>query len=205
MRFRLIPRDEGFFPLFDQSAAVVGEVAVLLESLLDGLPASLSVVDQIEALERRGDEVTAALMTRTNGAIITPFDREDIHGLAAQLDDVVDDMRHTADLVRLHRVDSPIPEVKELATVLGHAAEATVRLIAKLAQLRDINVEVSRVYALENEGDQVFRTAVAHLFSGEYDAFVVLKWKDIVEGLERSLNGLEQVAHLVESIAVKHS
>jgi uncharacterized protein len=205
MRFRLIPRDEGFYPLFNQSAAVVADAAPLLEELLGGLPATGTTVDRVVELERKGDEITRELIARTDKAIITPFDREDIHALASQLDDVMDDMRAAADLVQMHQVEAPLPEVKELATTITRAAEVNLRLIGKLSRLRDLKEDVDRVYDLESEGDALFRRTMAHLFSGEFPALTVLKWKDVVEELERTLNGLENVAHLVEAIALKHS
>ncbi|HEX9260250.1 MAG TPA: DUF47 family protein [Acidimicrobiales bacterium] len=205
MRFRLIPRDEGFFPLFSEAATVTATAATRLEQLLGGLPADDAGVDEVDELERKGDVITRTILDRLDHAIITPFDREDIHALTGHLDDALDDIRAAADLLRLHNIDTPMPEIKELAALLGRAAATTQQLIGKLSRLRDLQADIDEVYRIESEGDAAYRNAVAHLFSGEFDAFQVLKWKDVVEALERALNGLESVAHAVAAIVLKHA
>ncbi len=142
VRFRLVPRDEGFFPLFNEAAENVAECARRLRDLLDhfAVDAPLEadgrdlekLVTLIGDCERRGDELTRTILSRLNSSFVTPFDREDIHALTEELDDVVDEMQAAADLLVLHRVEKPLPEVRDLADVLVKAAEASVALIAKL-------------------------------------------------------------------------
>src|SRR5436190_17331494 len=101
MRFRLIPTDDTFFRLFDESAANVASCARALQALasnLDNLPAHLSIV---QAFEAKGDEFTRTILRRLNTTFVTPFDREDIHALAEELDDVVDDMWAVAALLNV--------------------------------------------------------------------------------------------------------
>jgi uncharacterized protein Yka (UPF0111/DUF47 family) len=85
------------------------------------------------------------------------------------------------------------------------AAEANVALIGKLSKLRGIESELQVVDQLESEADRIYRRSVAHLFSGDFNAFDVLRWKDIVEAIEESVNGLEKIGDIVEGIALKHS
>jgi predicted phosphate transport protein (TIGR00153 family) len=155
--------------------------------------------------ERRGDEVTATILRRLDQSFVAPFDREDIHALTEQMDDVVDDIQAVSELLLLHDVDEPLEEVRELADVLVKAAEANVALIGKLSKLRGIESELQAVDRLESEADRIYRRSVAHLFSGDFNAFDVLRWKDIVEAIEESVNGLEKIGDIVEGIALKHS
>jgi uncharacterized protein len=205
VRFRLVPRDEGFFPLFDQAADNLAEGARLLRDLLDDFEDVHAKHARIEECERRGDAVTGTILRRLNQSFVAPFDREDIHALAEQMDDVVDDIQAVSELLLLHDVDEPLDEIRELGDVLVKAAEANVALIGKLSKLRGIDAELQAVDRLESEADRIYRRSVAHLFSGDFNAFDVLRWKDIVEAIEESINGLEKISDVVEGIALKHS
>ena len=205
MRFRLVPRDDGFFPLFDQAAANLAEGARLLRDLLHQFEDVHAKHASINACEQVGDELTRTILRRLNQSFVAPFDREDIHALTEQIDDVVDDIQAVSDLLLLHDVDEPLSEVRELADVLVKAADANVALLGKLSKLRGIESELEAIDRLESEADRIYRRSVAHLFSGDFNAFDVLRWKDIVEAIEDSVNGLENISDIVEGIALKHS
>lgn len=205
MRFRLVPTDEKFFELFNQSAANVARCARALQALLadmDDLPARTAVV---MASEREGDELTRTILRRLNSTFVTPFDREDIHALAEELDDVVDDMWAVADLLNIMPVAHVLPELKEQADLLVQMADATVSLMGKLERMDGVRADLDRIDGLESEGDAIYRRALAHLFSGEFRALDVLKWKDIIEAMEAALNTVEDISDVVESIVLKHA
>ncbi len=205
MRFRLIPRDEGFYKIFSDAAENANSGADQLADLLRKLTDVDVRVEQIVAVERRGDQFTRDIMARLDKAIVTPFDREDIHALAERLDAVVDHIRSAAELVRLHHVEEPLGSTIQLSGLVARATEANVRLFKKLPKLRDLQVELDEIDAIEHEGDDVYRQGLAHLYSGDFKAFAVLRWQDIVGELEKALNGIEAVSDLVASIAVKHA
>lgn len=205
MRFRLVPRDESFYVLFNEAAENLAESARLLRDLLDD-PSNAEVkVAAINACERRGDELTRTVLRRLNASFVTPFDREDIHALTEEIDDVVDDIHAAADLLVLHGVDEALPEMRDIARILVRAAETNVQLISKLPSLRNVEGDLEEIDRLESEADHVYRRSVARLFSGEYKAFAVLKWKDVVEALEGSVNAIENISDIVESIVLKHA
>jgi predicted phosphate transport protein (TIGR00153 family) len=205
VRFRLVPRDESFFPLFDDAAHNVAECARRLRDLLVDLPNVADKRELVAECERRGDELTRSILRRLNSSFVTPFDREDIHALTEQLDDVVDEMQAAADLLALHRVTNILPEMHEMADVLVRAGEANVALISKLPKLKNLDDDLEAIDQLESEADHIYRKSVARLFSGEYDAFDVLKLKDVIEAIEESVNAIENISDIVESIALKHS
>lgn len=210
MRFRLIPRDESFYPLFNEAAENVAECARRLRELLEDFPdGDQQPIDdkvaRVTDCERLGDEITRKILRRLNSSFVTPFDREDIHALTEELDDVVDEMQAAADLLVLHNVEKALPEVKELGDILVEAAETNVILIRKLPKLRGLEEELEAIDQLESAADKAYRRSVAHLFSGEYKAFNVLKWKDVVEAIEASVNAIENISDIVESIALKHA
>jgi predicted phosphate transport protein (TIGR00153 family) len=204
-RFRLVPTDEGFFELFEAAASNARDCADELNKLTTSLSGLDEHYDEIKGFERRGDEITRDLLTRLDASFITPYDREDIHALAEELDDVVDDMFSAASLIHLVRVDTVLPELAELGDVLVSMAEEMVALIGCLRGGESARHRLERIERLEREGDFIFRRGMGRLFSGDYDALEVIKWKDIVEAMERSLNAIEDVSDVVESILVKNS
>jgi predicted phosphate transport protein (TIGR00153 family) len=203
MRFRLIPTDDKFFELFNQAAANTAECARALQRLFDDLAELPAHRAAVMACERRGDELTHTILTRLNSTFVTPFDREDIHALAEEMDDVVDDMMQVAALLELVHVEYILPELKEQADVLVQTADATVALLDRLEPMKGVRPHLDDIDRLETEGDAIYRRAVGHLFSGEYSALDVLKWKDIVEAMEAAINTLEDISDVVESIVLK--
>ena len=204
MRFRLVPRDESFYPLFDDAAANIAEAAGLLRTLIGGADRP-ATVESIRACEQHGDDVTRQILERLYASFVTPFDREDIHTLAEWLDDVVDDIHGAADLMQLHHVEKPLPELAQLADLLVEAAAANVELFKRLPSMKDMDPILQQIGKLESQADGVYRKSVAHLFSGEFDAFDVLKSKDIIEAVEQAVNMIEKVSDSVESILLKHA
>lgn len=204
MRFRLLPTDDRFFDLFNDAATNAAECAKNLRDLIADDSGGRSN-DGVVACEHRGDELTHEILQRLNTSFITPFDREDIHALAEELDDVVDDMLAVAARLRLTVHGPAIPELKQQADILVMMADETVALISRLSSMRQADEHLAAIDSLESEGDGVYRQALGRLFSGEYDALDVLRWKDIVEAMEAALNTIEDVSNVVESIVLKHA
>ncbi len=205
MRFRLIPHDEGFYDLFSKSAVNIDQGARLLAELLPDLGDIPNRVERLVAIERHGDVLTHDILRRLDKAIVTPFDREDIHALAERLDDIADHIRAIGELVQLHNVDSPLEVTIEQSKLLVQASDANVRMIGKLNRLRGLQAEIDEIDVIETEGDGLYRRGLAQLYSGEFKAFAVLRWQDIVKELENALDGFEEVSKLVATIAVKHA
>jgi predicted phosphate transport protein (TIGR00153 family) len=205
MRFRLVPVDESFFRLFSDSAENGAEAARRLRDLVNNIDAVDEHYSKVVACERKGDEVAGAILRRLDTSFVTPFDREDIHALAEELDDVVDDILAVANLLRLVGVQQIIPEMKEQAELLVEMAEQTVGLMSKLERMKEIRPHLDAVDRLESEGDAIYQRTIARLFSGEFEALEVLRWKDIIQAMETTLNAIEDVSDIVESIVLKHA
>lgn len=205
MRFRLVPRDEGFFPLFDQAAENVAECARRLRKAMRDLTDVEEQRDQVAQCEKRGDVITATIFQRLAQSFVTPFDREDIHALAEELDDVVDDIQTVSELLVVLPVSTPLPELSEQVDLLVSAAEETELLVRRLESMKEVGPHLDAIDRLETEGDTVYRTILGHLYSGNVDALEVLRWKGIVEALEGALNTIEDISDVVESIVLKHA
>ena len=205
LRLRLIPRDEGFFELFTRLAAKVREGAVVYEDMVSSFSDLPTKAAQMKQLEHEGDEVTHEIMRRLNTVFVTPFDHDDIHKLASELDDVLDHIEAAADLLVLHKIEQPLPDMKAQAEVLVQAADATLAALEKLPRYRELDEYWVTVDRLENEGDRIYRQAVADLFSGEHRAMDVLRLRDVIDEPEKAIDKLEDVSDLLEAIALKNA
>lgn len=206
MRLRLTPKETGFYDLFAKAANNLVVGAGLLTELLGADKAGRTVIaEQMRDTEHIGDEVTHAIFRQLNSSFITPFDRADIYQLAARLDDVMDAMEAAVDLAALYQVEVLPAGVADQVDVLVRAADLTAEAMPRLRTMKDLTEYWIEINRLENQGDQVYRKLLAHLFSGEYDAITVMKLREIVESLEAAADGFEHVANTIETIAVKES
>jgi hypothetical protein len=204
-RFRLVPTDEGFFDLFVAAASNARECADELDKMIASFSEVEAHYEKIKTFERRGDELTVELLRRLDASFVTPYDREDIHALTEELDDVVDEMFSAASLIALVQLETTLPEVAEIAEVLVAMTDEMVELMNCLITNSGARHRLERIEHLERQGDVIYRRSIGRLFAGEYDALEVMKWKDIVQSLEASLNAIEDVSDVVESILVKNS
>lgn len=204
MRFRLVPTDDHFFDLFNESAANVAECSRRLGDLVNDFTDTEAKHLRIVEAERAGDRLTQAILRRLNSSFVTPFDREDIHALAEELDDVADDMHAVSELLQLVPVEQMLPELREQADLLVKMADEVVPLVEKLRDMKGVQPHLDAIDGLESQGDSVYRRTVARLFR-DYEAIEVLKWKDIVEAIEASVNAIENISDIVESIVLKHA
>jgi predicted phosphate transport protein (TIGR00153 family) len=205
LRFRLLPSDDRFFALFNQAAMNTAECARRLYNMVNDFEDLSAKHNLVVDCERRGDQLTNEILQRLDSTFVTPFDREDIHALAEELDDVVDDILAVSDLLRLVSVETILPELKEQADLLVQMGDQTVGLMGRLQSMRGTGPFLKAIGQLETDGDAVYHRSLARLFSGEYEALEVLKWKDIVQAMEGALNTVEDISDVVESIVLKHA
>lgn len=207
MKLKVSQRADEFFELYIQAASTVREATEMLQDLIENYEDVEVKAGRIKDRETEGDEITHTIIERVNTMFITPMDREDIYALATSLDDVLDEVEAVADMFVLHRITSPLPQMREQVEILVQAVRQTEEAIKALPKMRreilePYWIEINR---LENVGDDIFRHAVAELFSGDHKAMDVLKWKEIIEDLEHALDGLENVANVIEATVLKHA
>lgn len=202
-RLRLIPREESFFDLFEELARKVQQGADALLDLLQNYSDLDRKAGRVLDIEHEGDELTHEVMRRLNTSFITPFDREDIHRLASSLDDVLDHIEATAEYLQLFKIESPLPQMVQLSETLAKAAAITADAMPGLRKMKNLETYWIEINRLENEGDRAYRRTLAELFSGDFKAMDVLKWKDIIEEIETAIDRLEDVANTIEGIVLK--
>jgi predicted phosphate transport protein (TIGR00153 family) len=200
---RLIPHETRFFELFDELSGYLIEGARLLHGILED-PKDLRMrVEQVQAVEHKGDRATHAIITKLNQSFITPFDREDIHRLVSSLDDVLDFTNAAANRLVMYKINEPPPAAAELATLIVLQTEELARGVSLLEKNGAVLKHCDEVNRLEDEADHVSRRAIAALFDDEKDPIQIIKLKELYEVLEVATDKAEDAANVLEAIVVK--
>jgi predicted phosphate transport protein (TIGR00153 family) len=203
---RLLPRNEEFFDLFTEVANRNKEAAQFLRELFEAPPDRRTpIVEAIKRLEHEADQVTHEVVNRLDRTFITPLDREDIHQLASDLDDVMDAMDGTARRAQIFRLGAAPPGVRRLTEVIQRMVGVLAEAVGRLKKGDDVMRYCVEAKQLEEEGDAIYQEALGQLFEKEKDALEVIKWKEIYDNLEGTLDQAEDVANVVESITIKHA
>lgn len=203
--FGLIPREERFFEYFLEAAKNILEAARVLKEMFDTYRDPAGDWKRIEEHEHAGDKITHQVMKKLNRTFITPIDREDIHALTAALDDVTDSIEAAASRMVLYRIDRPTLEARKLADLIVTCAEEIVKGVRNLPRLEDLEEHFIEINRLENQADELYRQGIAALFDSERPPLEVIKWKEIYELLESTTDQCEDVANILESIALKNA
>jgi predicted phosphate transport protein (TIGR00153 family) len=155
-------------------------------------------------LEHRGDELIHEIFTRLNQTFITPIDPEDIHNVSSALDDVLDGLEDTAHSLVSYHID-PIPAemlaLAEIVAACGGALQKAFLALEKNGPILEHCIEINR---LENEADRIGRSAVADLFNNEKDPIRVIKLKEVYDFIEAAIDSCEDVADVLQNVALKN-
>ncbi len=201
----LVPRDRVFFDLFNQAGQNTLRAAKLLHQMLSKWPDESGLARDILLAEQEGDHITHDLVQRVNTTFVTPIDGEDIYALATQIDDIVDYTEETADFLGLYKIEAPMEQAVEMAAVLVASCEQLAAALANLRGFKDLEQHWIEIHRLENDGDRLYRDAVASLFANGIDPMIVIRWKDLFAVLERAIDATETAAHILEGIVIKNA
>jgi predicted phosphate transport protein (TIGR00153 family) len=204
-RFSLVPRDRVFFDLFVEAGQNSLRAARLLDEMMGEWPDDSGLARDILKAESEGDRITHDIVQRLNSTFVTPIDREDIYGLATQLDDIVDYTEEAADFLGLYKIEAPMEQAQALTKVLVASCTQLAEALEHLREFKELEKYWIEIHRLENEGDRISRDAVASLFSDGIDPMVVIRWKDMFAVLERAIDSTETAAHILEGIVIKNS
>jgi predicted phosphate transport protein (TIGR00153 family) len=203
---KLIPNNNQFYKLFEQSAAFLEQGAATLTEAVANPDKAKEYAAKLERIEHDADELTHDILVALDKSFITPIDREDIHELVQALDDCLDTIESVTERMQMYQISTPTDPVKQLASIIRQQAiqiQAMMPLIPgfKYEKVIPYCKEISR---LESVADKVTRDALGALFSGSTDPLTVMKWKDIYDDLETATDMCKDVAGIVERIVLKH-
>ena len=208
MKLPFIPREEKFFDLFQASAENMVKAAQNLKEMITEWEHVEGKVAEITELEHKGDTITHEIMSRLNRTFVTPFDREDIAQLAHSLDDVTDFIHSAADSMVLYKVARPGERAKELADIILQGTEEIEKVLPQLKKriiLSSVLKRCVEINRLENLADRVYRSAIAELFDDSTDMAHIIKWREIYAHMESATDRCEDVADVLEGVAIKHA
>ena len=190
--------------LLQELATVLAANARDLAALIERLPTSEDELQVVRERDRLGARLHRLIGQRIATSYMVPFHREDLHALTEGLTDVIDDLRHGAELLVALQPTVMPDQLIAHSRVLADAADHVGQLISRLRSGR-VEPTLDAVDRLAGEGDAIFRQALAWLFSGDLDEIDVIRWKEILEVLEHALNGIERVGDIVEAMVVRRS
>jgi len=208
MFFKFLPRDGNFFNLFDKQADFAVDAAVCLKEAVSKDHIDEEFLQKMRNIEHQGDEVAHEIIDRLNKTFITPFDREDIHALAKELDDVIDMVNTIISRMNVYKISGVDKNLVEFSDVIYDSAKAVACAVKGLRNMKytkslsDSCVEVNR---LENVGDAMRDKVLGELFEKQKDPITVIKLKEIYQDAETVLDICEDVVHVVGSIMVKQA
>ena len=202
MRLSVVPQERRFYTLFKRQGELVSEsLAQLRNGLLEGKTRH----PRLRELEHECDDVTHEIYNLINHTFVTPLEREDIYTLASGLDEIVDLAEEVSDKIDLYGVKQITPEARAMGEALGKAGVEVARALDDLEGFKNLEPRRLEIHRLENEGDQLTREALAHLFSNSGSPVDLVKWKDIYDLLEATLDQCEHIANLLEAISIKNA
>jgi predicted phosphate transport protein (TIGR00153 family) len=207
MSINLIPKEVKFFDYLNLQAENVVKAAAYFKTLIKHKTLDAEAAKKMHDIEHEGDTLAHEIVDLLNRTFITPIDREDIYALSNTLDDVLDLINAMANRIRLYKLDPSDEYFVQFIDTIDQAAVALSNAVKHMhdtkrqCRVLDHCIEINR---LENIGDTIREKAISHLFETEKDPIVVIKWKEIYEVAEGTLDTCEHVAKMIESILVKN-
>ncbi|MCJ7605252.1 MAG: DUF47 domain-containing protein [Dehalococcoidales bacterium] len=208
VRLPFVPKESKFFDLFEDSAENIVKAAKELHEMLETWQFIDSRVAEITELEHKGDTITHQVISLLHRTFVTPFDREDIAMLAHTMDDIMDFIHAAADTMFIYKIDEPTVRARELADIIVKGATEVQKAVSGLRRRKELKnimqscVEINR---LENMADRIYRAALAELFDNTSDVVLLIKWREIYDHLESATDRCEDVANVLEGVALKHA
>jgi predicted phosphate transport protein (TIGR00153 family) len=205
---RLIPKEEKFYDLFEELINKIEEGGKLFLDMVEKYEYPLPKITKLKELEHEADVITHRTYEKMHKSFLTPLDREDIYDLVNKMDSILDMIEASAARMNLYKVKKPTKVIIDQAKILNKAISKVKLIVYAMRDMKNSKMIIDacvEINTLENEGDIVLRTAMVDLFENEKDAIELIKWKEIFERIEESLDVCEDVSNIIEGIVLKHA
>jgi uncharacterized protein len=206
--FKITRKEEVFFDMFVATTENSCKAAEMLVDLMKDYTDVNNKIKAIEDVEHEGDQYVHKILAQLNKSFITPIDREDVYLIAKELDNITDYLESTAHRFKMLNVETIREEaikLAELALICTNELKDIMHELKVMKKSKTLKQKVIEVNRIENEGDEIYRSAMYKLFTFEKDAIEVIKWKEIYEYLENTLDACEDVANIVEGVVMKNA
>ena len=205
----LFGQDQVFYDLLEKQADAAHRAAEAFAALANDFHQSEQYARDLKAIESEADDIRHTLVNTANSRFVTPLDKEDIFHLSASLDNIIDTLEAAGARVTLYRLTEVRPDLLLLANVVVRVTEATRSAVGILRHLKDheaLDKIFVTIHSLENESDQLYRQALGDLFNqAQPDPVMIMKWKEIYDRMEVTVDECEDVADILESLVVKYA
>lgn len=204
---RFLPRETNFFDYFEKHASIILQAAEEFLSLVSSSSHAADKIRHIRDLEHQADQITHDCVEALHKTFITPIERDDIHRLISQMDDVIDYIEDAANSIAVYKLTEMKIGIKEMAEVLVRSAQNLELAVKGLRDLRNagaVRQNCININHLENQADTILRNAIAHLFDEEKDVLMVIKWKEVYEEVEGGIDCTEDVSNIIDGIILEY-
>ncbi len=206
---RVKRREDVFYRLFREYAAKISDTAEVYKKIFsEDYPGTRTLIRSMKDYENVCDDAAKRIFMELSNSFITPFDREDISVLVKRMDDIVDYMEAAASRMDLFAVEDMRPEAVKLAEITVQAIGELVKIMDRFSnfkkdpQVMDLCLGVD---VIEDEGDAVYKTALADLFRGDVPTLEIMKWSRVLDRMELALNACEHACDIVQGVVMKNA
>ena len=206
--FSLTPKEDKFFDLFLESANIAYKASNLLVEFLQDLGNAEENLKKIKEVEHEGDRKQHEILEQLNKTFITPFDREDIYLIAKDTDDIIDYIESTASRFVMLNVNHSTEEAEMLSRMIVKCCEELIVLMKELKNMKtskELSKKIIEINRIEEEGDKISRKAIRDIFRGQMEVIEVIKWREVYQYLEDTLDACEDLANVIEGVVMKNA
>ncbi len=206
--FKFLPNEFNFFDLFDKQVDYAVSSAVYFKDLVSKGEITEASLNKMGDIEHQADEVAHEVFEHLNKTFITPFDREDIHALAKELDDVIDMINTITSRLMIYNLTAVDKNLIQFASVIEESVNAVscaVKGLRSMKNFKSIQESCVEINRLENVGDRMRDVMLADLFEKSKDPIALIKLKEIYQDAETVLDICEDVTHVVGAILLKQA
>jgi uncharacterized protein len=206
--FRVSKSEAVYYDLFINFANKAYYAAQLLDELINDYTDIQTKVEKISCQEHECDKFVHEIMHKLNTSFVTPLDREDIERIGHVMDNVVDGIEAAAQCFTMYNVTTIKEEAKEMSKLIVRCTAELQMLMVELKRMKKsktLQKLIIEINSIENEGDDIYRNALYALFQKEAEAKEIIKWKDMFELLENTIDACEDVANIVEGVVMKNA
>ena len=202
-----LPNRELFYSQFDMAAKNAYNMATLLVGVVSTAEGTDRdhLFKQVDKLEHQGDDITHKIYLALDRIVFTPLNRNDIHALAGAIDDVADMIKEASTRINLYNITDISNPINELTVIIQKACaeiQNSVALLRKHHADNEILMASRQVKLYERQADRIYYNAVANLFANDKDPINVIKYREILQSLENTVNKCKSAADVLEVVLI---